>query len=127
MAVRQIVSIDLSLHPYKNVLTQELKPIGHLQCRCLAIGLKRNLVFLKKSILSEESDFEFNGYVNKKNCQFWSKNNPHQIFGKPLHSGKVAVCCDLWHLTSSDLIVTKLKGNGATLKDERYQTMITDF
>lgn len=96
----RILRKDLGLHPYKIVLTQELKPLDHQKRRLFADWTLEQLEvdpnFAKKIIFSDEAHFWLNGFVNKQNCRFWCENNPQEIHEKPLHPEKVTVWCGLW-------------------------------
>ena len=51
--------------------------------------INKNPDFHEKILMSDEAHFHLNGYVNKQNYLFWSKENPRIIYESPLHSKKV--------------------------------------
>lgn len=69
----RILRLDVGLHPYKIVLTQQLKPQDHLLHREFADWALEQLAndpdFGQKIIFSDEAHFWLNGYVNKQNCR----------------------------------------------------------
>lgn len=82
-STRLILRLDLGLHPYKIVLTQELEPDDHRQRNEFANWALEMLAgdpdFGQKIIFSDEAHFWLSGYVNKQNCRYWSERNP-QVF-----------------------------------------------
>lgn len=128
----RILQKDLNLHPYKIVLTQELKPLDHRRRREFAAWsleqLERDRNFAKKIIFSDEAHFWLSGYVNKQNCRFWCENNPQQIHEKPLHPLKVTVWCGLWHggIVGPFFFQNEV-GDSVTVNGERYRQMLTNF
>ena len=74
---------DLGLHAFKNKLTQELKPLDHLQRRNFSTWapakLEENEEFHRKIIFSDEAHFWLNGFVNKQNMRYWSATNPNVL------------------------------------------------
>lgn len=42
-------------------------------------------------IMSDETDFDFKGTVNKQNCRYWAAGNPRELHQKLLHSSKMIV------------------------------------
>lgn len=128
----RILRKDLGLHPYKIVLTQELKPLDHRKRREFADfaleQLENDNDFFKKIIFSDEAHFHLSGAVNKHNCRFWCEENPQIIHEKPLHSPKLTVWCGFW---SGGIIgpyfFRNEAGNTVTVNGERYRSMITNF
>ncbi|XP_061380157.1 uncharacterized protein LOC133319497 [Danaus plexippus] len=96
----RILRCDLSLHPYKIQLTQELKVNDHRQRRVFADWALEQLEvdadFGKKIIFSDEAHFWMNGYVNKQNCRIWDETNPHEVHQVAMHPQKVTVWCGFW-------------------------------
>ena len=43
----------------------------------------------QKKIFSDEAHFDLDGYVNKQNCRFWGKENPHAYSEKLTHPKKL--------------------------------------
>lgn len=62
-------------------------------CRWFIGVLDANAVVLHKLIMSIEAHFHLSGYVDKQNCRYWSVEQTHNVFRKPLHSSKVTVWC----------------------------------
>lgn len=73
---RRILRLDLGLHPYKIVLTQQLKPEDHSRRREFANWALQMLDddpdFGQKIIFSDEANFYLSGFVNKQNCRYWA-------------------------------------------------------
>lgn len=132
MTTWRILRKDLGLHPYKIVLTQELKPLDHHKRRVFANWALEHLEidhdFFKKIIFSDEAHFWLNGFVNKHNCRFWCENNPHEIHEQSLHPAKVTVWCGLWHGgIIGPYFFEDANGDAVTVTSERYRSMLTDF
>lgn len=132
MSTWRILRKDLGRHPYKLVLTQELKPAGHRLCREFADWALEQIEadedFSKKIIFSDEAHFCLNGYVNKQNMRYWEENNPRQVLEKQLYPQKVTVWCGLWaggiigpYFFEND------NGERVTVNGERYRFMLMDF
>lgn len=96
----RILKKDLSLHPYKIQLTQELKPADHGQRRAFANWILQMNAndnnFCDKIIFSDEAHFHLNGYVNKQNCRIWGNENPREIHEIPMHAQRVTVWYGFW-------------------------------
>lgn len=128
----RILREDLSLHPYKIQLTQELKPNDHSLRRRFADWaleqLEVDVNFDKKIIFSDEAHFWLNGFVNKQNCRIWGESNPQQTQQLPMYPGKLTVWCGLW---SGGIIgpffFKNDAGNTVTVNGVRYRAMINDF
>lgn len=128
----RILHMDLKLHPYKVVLTQELKPNDHRLRRFFAEWALEQLEvdpdFGRKIIFSDEAHFWMNGYVNKQNCRIWSEENPREIYERPLHPTKVTVWCAFWvGGIIGPYFFQNEQGDAVTVNGERYRTMITDY
>lgn len=52
-------------------------------------------------LMSGETRFYLDGYVNIQNGRYWASENPHQLHQKPIHSSKVTV----WYGVSKIQIV----------------------
>ena len=52
-------------------------------------------LFYRKIIFSDEAHFWLNGFVNKQNMRYWSKEQPGQLLETPLHPKKLTVWCGL--------------------------------
>ena len=83
-SLQRILTVDLKLHPYKIKLIQRLKPVNH-EMRCRFVNwshqkLGENPEFSKFVILSDDTHFQMDAYVNKENCRY-QINNTAQIEG----------------------------------------------
>ena len=59
--------------------------------------LQKMMILAQKIIFSDETYFDFGGYVNKQNYRIWSTENPHAYIEKPTHpSPRVTVWCGFW-------------------------------
>ena len=47
--------------------------------------------FYRKIIMSNETHFHLEGYINKQNCRIRGSENPKMIIEKPLYSQRVTV------------------------------------
>jgi hypothetical protein len=67
--------------PYKVCLIHELNeddPDRRLQfCEELMLRCHEDLNFLNNILFSDEATFTLNGSVNRHNCRYWSRENPH--------------------------------------------------
>ena len=69
-----------------------------------------------------------NGYVNKKNCRIWSKDNPHAVQELPMHPDKCTVWCGLWAGGIIDPYFFKNEEERrVTVNVNRYRIMINEF
>lgn len=68
-------------HPYKIKLVQELNeddPDRRLQfCEEMMDKCHRDPLLIQNIIFSDESTFTLTGEVNRQNCRYWAKENPH--------------------------------------------------
>lgn len=128
----RILRKDLGLRPYKIMLTQELKPMDHLQRRRFSDWalnkLETDPEFHHKIIFSDEAHFWLNGFVNKQNCRFWCEENPQEILEKPLHPEKLTVWCAL-HAGGviGPYFFTDAEGGTVTVNGDRYRSMLIDY
>jgi transposase len=131
-SVRRILHKDLSFHPYKIQIVQELKDADMVArmnfCQEMLQRLDGDENLIHHMFMSDEAHFHLNGYVNKQNSRYWSAINPLQLHQKPLHSPKVTVWCAL---SSSGIIGPYFfqddRGNTTTVTAARYTNMITTF
>lgn len=87
-------------HPYKIQLLHELNeddPDRRLQfCEQFMTRCDRNRNFLNSIIFSDEATFTLNGTVNRHNCRYWARENPHWTQeSHSQHRGKVNVWAGL--------------------------------
>ena len=94
-SVRRILTTDLNHHPYKLMITQELKETDYrkrlLFAETMLLKLRNGEIRLNDLLMSDEAHFELSGSVNKQNYRYWSQENPHFVQEKPLHSERVTV------------------------------------
>ena len=68
-------------HPYKVQLIHELNeddPDRRLQfCKELMLRCDETRNFLNNILFFDEATFTLNGTVNRHNCRYWSRENPH--------------------------------------------------
>lgn len=68
-------------HPYKVQLHQELNeddPDRRIQfCEIMQDRCNANQRFLRQILFSDEATFYLHGTVNRQNCRYWSRINPH--------------------------------------------------
>ena len=123
---------EMDMFPYKIQLVQELQPQDNEKRLEYAMRLQ-DLVngdpgFLQKLIMSDESHFHLNGFVNKQNCRIWGTANPQVIQQHQLHPAKCTVWCGI---TANEIIGPYFfedeEGNQVTVTGARYRTMIQDF
>lgn len=128
----QILHKDLGLHPYKIQLVQEIKPEDHGMRRTFADWaldrLKKDPLFYRKIVFSDEAHFCLSGFVNKQNCRFWSEKNPKETFVRPLYPQKCTVWCGL-HAGGiiGPYFFKNQTGNRVMVNGYRYRTMIKDY
>ena len=129
-SVRRILHEDLHFHPYKVVISQQLKPTDHEQRLNFARQMKTifeandNLTLL----MSDEAHFHLNGMVNTQNFRYWATENPREIHERPLHSPKVTVWCAMGKTAIiGPYFFEDNHGNAVTVNSERYIEMINSF
>lgn len=87
-------------HPYKIKIVQELTANDYAARMAFAEEMLDRLShsqnFLRYIIFSDEAHFHLHGGVNRHNCRYWSKNNPHWTAEKPLHSPRTTVWAAIW-------------------------------
>ena len=117
---------SLNFYPCKVQLIQELKPQDFQPRLQYAVRLRElaenDLNFFDKLIMSNETHFHLNGFVNKQNCRFWAKENPRAVHQRELHPLKCTVLCAI---TSNEIIgpyfFEEDDGNAVTVTGERYR------
>ena len=92
--------VTLSLCPIWQTINFILPPN---ECGCVyaslsgpAIDLQKMPIMAKKTIFSDEANFDLGGYVNKQNCRIWGTENPHTYIEKLTHPKQVTVWCGFW-------------------------------
>lgn len=114
-------------HPYKVQLVHELNEDDSdrriefceiMEARCLLDpSFKKNILF------SDESTFFLNGTVNRQNCRYWSRENPHWMMeANTQYPRKVNV----WAGIINNQIIGPYFFN-ETLNGERYLEFLNNF
>lgn len=69
------------MHPYKETLVQAFRPGDEQKrvayCEMILLKIQEDENFLSKVIWSDESKFNREGIVNRRNNHFWARENPH--------------------------------------------------
>ncbi|EZA52475.1 hypothetical protein X777_08646 [Ooceraea biroi] len=72
---------QVRFHPYKMHLVQELNeddPNRRVDfCETMMLQINDNPAFVSNIVFSDEATFQLNGHVNRHNCRFWFRENPH--------------------------------------------------
>lgn len=88
---------EMDMFPYKIQLVQQLQPQDYEQRLEYAMRpldlVNGNLGFLQKLIMSDETHFHLNGFVNKQNSRIWGSDNPQLIQAPQMHPVKCTVWC----------------------------------
>jgi len=92
-SLRRILHEDLSFHPYKLMLVQELHATDYDNRKNLCQQILMRIPPTSTFFCSDEAHFHLSGTVNKQNFRYWAANNPQQLHERPLHSPKVTVWC----------------------------------
>ena len=71
---------------------------------------------------SDESNFKLNGTINRHNCVYWSRTNPHEVMEREQFGAGVTVWAGMW----SGGIIGPYFFEG-TVTAESYQAMLNDF
>lgn len=129
----RILKQDLVMRPYKQQLTQELKPGDHQSRLAFAEWfLEMNAAdtdFHRKIIFSDEAHFHLSGYVNTQNCRIWATENPRVIQEVPLHSTRATVWCGFWSGGVIGPFFFEQEDNevAVSVDGPRYREMLTSF
>lgn len=127
-SLQRILNLDLKLHPFKIQVIQKLKEQDFAARLAFAQEMLDRFTNFDNILFSDEAHFHLNGFVNRQNCRYWSKENPKLKHQKPLHSPKVTV----WAAISSKGVIgpfffEDLRGRNVTVNTERYTTMLEGF
>lgn len=80
MSVHNVLKSE-KWHPFKIQLVQELSdddPDRRMEfCQVLMDMCNQNPGFVQNIIFSDEATFKLNGEINRQNCRYWAKDNPH--------------------------------------------------
>lgn len=116
----------MNFHPYKILITQELKYTDYAARLRFAEEMKELLdneeIDRKFLMISDEAHFYLNKTVNKQNCRYYATENPQQIVEEPLHSERVTVWCGVaeWGIVGPYFFQ-------GTINTERYLEMLKTF
>ena len=81
-----------------------------------------------KIVFSDKTHFNLGGYVNKRNCRIWGKENPHAYIAKPTHPKRVAVWCAFWcRGIIGPFFFQNEQGEAVTVNGDRYRAMLNEF
>ena len=93
-----------------------------------AIDLQKMPILAKKIIFTDESHFDFGGYVNKQNCRICGTKNPYTYIAKPTHPKRVIIWCVFW---SRDIFghffFENEQGEAVTVNGDRYRAMLNEI
>ncbi|KAJ8962481.1 hypothetical protein NQ318_000869 [Aromia moschata] len=82
------VLTEKQMHPYKLVPTNELVEDDFdrriLFCEQMMQMIDDNTLQIQNVLFSDESTFTLHGLVNRRNCRYWSRENPHWM--RELHT-----------------------------------------
>ena len=96
---------SLNFYPYTVLFIQELKPHDFQPRLQYAVRLRELAEnepnFFDKLLMSDETHFHLNGFVNKQNCRFWAKENPRAVHQRKLHPVKRTAWCAI---TANEII-----------------------
>ena len=82
----------------------------------------------KKIIFSDETHFEFGGFVNKQNYRIWGIENPLAYIEKPTHPKRVTVWCGFRSRGISALFFFANKqGEDITVNGDNCRAMFNKF
>lgn len=119
--------MDLSFHPYKIMIVQELSPPDYQnrlnRCQEMINRIPPTSTFFS----SDEAHFHLSGAVNKQHFRYWCDRNPRQIHERPLHSPKVTVW---WAISKFGVIgpyFFEEDGRTVTVNAQRYLFMLERF
>ena len=120
----QRVLKSLKYHPYKLQITHELgeEDFGarfEFSRSQLAI-IAEDPDFPDNIIFTDEALFHLHGGVNRHNCRYWAKENPHWVQEEPIHSPHLTV----WSGVCSKGIIGPFFFD-QTVNGERYGGMKT--
>jgi hypothetical protein len=85
-----ILHDELKFNQYKLMIVQQLAKEDFAQRRDFYENMLAILTEDTNAVamMSDETHFHLNGFVNKQNCQFWAAENPRKLNQRPLHGSK---------------------------------------
>lgn len=126
-SVRRILHKELSFHPYKIMVAQELMPHDYNnrvdRCQEMLERIPETSTFFS----SDEAHFHLCGAVNKQNFRYWADSNPKQLHERPLHSPKVTVWCAISLFGIIGPYFFEENGRTVTVTAGRYVSMLENF
>jgi hypothetical protein len=130
--IRRILHKDLHYHPYKIPFAQELSErdkVSRIQPSNEFLGsVKNNSDMVNTLLMPDEVHFIVSGYVNKLKGSYWVPNNRHELHQRPLHSGKVTVCCAVYcYGIIGPYFFETEEGCTVSVNVERYKVMSEIF
>lgn len=131
-SVQRILSVDLSLYPYriqiKHTLTDADKAKRVTMCQWFMDTIEEDPQFLDNLWFSDEAHFTLYGHANSRNNVFWGTSPPDEVLQRPLHS----VRCTAWVAMSKHGIIGPIwfedeNENAVTVNKERYLVVLQQF
>ena len=126
-SLRRILHYDLSLHPYKIMVVQELKPADFENRKNCCQEMLNRIPEQSTFFSSDEAHFHVSGSVNKQNFRYWAEDNPRELHQRPLHSPKVTVWCAVSKFGVIGPYFFEDDGSSVTVNSQRYLAMLEDF
>ncbi len=117
---------EMNFHPYKILITQELKLTNYGARLRFAEEMKSMLdsgEFEGKFLMiNDKAQFSLNETANKQNCHYYAIENPRHIVEKPLHLECVMIWCEVaeWRIIGPYFFKR-------TINTERYLEMLKTF
>jgi len=98
-SVQRILHAE-GLHPYKLQMLQEISEKDCTDrlsfCEEMLQAIREDETLLSHIVWTDEAHFHLSGEVNRHNCRYWSKDNPHHTVSSPMYSAKTTVWCGIW-------------------------------
>jgi hypothetical protein len=125
--VRRILHYDLSFHPYKMMVVQQLHHRDYENRVSCCKKISENVPKKDVLITSDEAHFYLSGCVNKQNFRYWSDSNPNILHEKPLHSQRVTVWCAVGQFGVWGPYFFEEEDKSVSVTSERYVRMLSQF
>lgn len=126
-SLRRILHQDLTFHPYKMMIVQELMPPDFQNRVNRAQEMLNRIPPRSTFFSSDEAHFHLSGAVNKQNFRYSSDTNPRQLHERPLHSPKVTVWCAISKFGVIGPYFFEEDGRTTTVNAQRYVSMLETF
>jgi hypothetical protein len=126
-SLRRILHEDLSFHPYKLMLVQELNATDYGNRKNLCQQILLRIPLTATFFCSDEAHFHLSGTVNKQNFRYWTQNNPLCLRKRPLHSPKVTVWCTVSQFGVIGPYFFEEDNRTATVTSTRYVVMLETY